>query len=791
MKKTVKSRTSRRGARGPKTQSAKRPGATPTRADMRRRTIFVLGMHRSGTSAVTRVISLLGADLPRNPMEANPANAAGYFESNDLMIVHDQLLKSAGSDWQDWRAFNPDWYTSPAAPAFKERVLGVLRNDYSQSRLFVIKDPRVCRFFPFWREVIEEFGVVPAVAIPVRNPLEVMASLRQRDGLPLAKAALLWLRHVIDAERTSRDLPRAFVAYDALLSDWQGVVASLGAGLGVSWPRRGAATDLEIEKFLATQLRHHVATPESLATKAEIVDWVKDAYAALVQLSLTPEHRASKARLDRVGAEFDKASAAFGVALAESERDIIQHEAESAELRTHAGALEQRVAAAAKLTAELDSAGAALAAERQAAAEQAARLAAIERDRALAEAGHAEAVEEARRSRAERDALKEVLEHAQRTLSSERQRAAEQADQFAELARERERAEASRAAAVEDVRQLRTELGVQARIAAEQSGMIGHLQATQARAEQESAALGRRIEELEQALLQEAEARRTAASSVVELEAEVARLAGENSGLAAQLGERASASAAKRAAAHQNELSEAMRRAAEMEASYHCANSELLAIKRTPVWGLLAPVRRISANTTTRANRRLIARSGLFDRDWYVTHYPEIDASASDPVLDYLQWGAAKRRDPSPLFLGAWYLEQYPDVRATGMNPLVHFLRHGAREGRNPSPLFETEWYRARYPDVRASGINPLVHYVKHGGAEGRDPGPFFDTEWYLAEHPDVKALGFNPLAHYLEYGMAEGRRSNRAGKGPPSSHAGTPTWHTDVACCVAASRRG
>jgi hypothetical protein len=321
--------------------------------------------------------------------------------------------------------------------------------------------------------------------------------------------------------------------------------------------------------------------------------------------------------------------------------------------------------------------------------------------------------------------------------------------------------------------------------------MIGHLQATQARAEQESAALGRRIEELEQALLQEAEARRTAASSVVELEAEVARLAGENSGLAAQLGERASASAAKRAAAHQNELSEAMRRAAEMEASYHCANSELLAIKRTPVWGLLAPVRRISANTTTRANRRLIARSGLFDRDWYVTHYPEIDASASDPVLDYLQWGAAKRRDPSPLFLGAWYLEQYPDVRATGMNPLVHFLRHGAREGRNPSPLFETEWYRARYPDVRASGINPLVHYVKHGGAEGRDPGPFFDTEWYLAEHPDVKALGFNPLAHYLEYGMAEGRRSNRAGKGPPSSHAGTPTWHTDVACCVAASRRG
>jgi O-antigen biosynthesis protein len=334
--------------------------------------------------------------------------------------------------------------------------------------------------------------------------------------------------------------------------------------------------------------------------------------------------------------------------------------------------------------------------------------------------------------------------------------------------------------AVEDVRRLRAELGAQARIAAEQSRLIDHFEAVQARAVHECAALGHRIEELE---------------------AEVARLAGENSGLAAQLEERrartarlesdvnamtrivetSGGSAAARAAVLQDELSAAVRRAAEMEASYHRANSELVAIKRTPGWGLLAPLRRISASAAKRANRRLIARSGLFDRDWYAMNCPESDASASDPLLDYLQHGVAEGRDPSPLFAGSWYLEQYPDVRAVGMNPLVHFLRYGAREGRNPSPLFETEWYCARYPDVRASGINPLVHYVKHGAAEGRDPGPCFDTTWYLAEHPDVKALGFNPLAHYLEYGRVEGRRPNPTGRRPPFSHAGMPRWQTDV----------
>jgi Glycosyl transferase family 2 len=321
--------------------------------------------------------------------------------------------------------------------------------------------------------------------------------------------------------------------------------------------------------------------------------------------------------------------------------------------------------------------------------------------------------------------------------------------------------------AVEDVRRLRAELGNQARIVAGQSRMIGRFQAMQAHAEHERAEFARRIEELE---------------------AEVSRLTCDNSSLATQLELRTTrtarleadiaavtrivatsgAAAAARAGALQNELSAAVRRAAEMEASCHRANSELLAIKRSLGWRLLAPVRQIRGRVDTRANRRLIARSGLFDRDWYVTNCPDSDGAASDPLLDYLQRGAARGRDPSPLFSGGWYLEQYPDVRATGMNPLVHFLRYGAREGRNPSPFFETEWYCARYPDVRASGMNPLVHYLRYGAAEGRDPGSCFETTWYLATHPDVKALGFNPLAHYLEYGRLEGRRPNSTGRRPP-----------------------
>jgi hypothetical protein len=302
-------------------------------------------MHRSGTSALTRVISLLGADLPQDLIPPNVANEAGFWESHGLMVIHDELLTSAGSCWDDWRPLNSDWYRSPAAPVFQRRVLSVLRNHYANSKLFIIKDPRVCRFWPFYRGIIDEFGARPSVVIPIRNPLEVMASLRHRDRFVSAKTFLLWLRHTLDAEKATRDLPRAIVSYDALLSNWRGVVSRMSSALDLSWPRLGDLAALEIEEFLTTQLRHHIVLPEQLGDRAEVVDWVKDAYAAFVKLCSTPEHGPSLARLDQVGREFEKACSAFGLVLIEGESERAKCERENAQLRVDSVDLRQRLSA--------------------------------------------------------------------------------------------------------------------------------------------------------------------------------------------------------------------------------------------------------------------------------------------------------------------------------------------------------------------------------------------------------------------------------------------------------------
>ncbi len=92
----------------------------------------------------------------------------------------------------------------------------------------------------------------------MRHPLEVAASLEKRNGMPIGAGLLLWLRHVLEAEARSRDLPRAVVHYDRLLEDWRPVAAELAARFGAALPARpGDETAAQIDGFLNKDLRHH------------------------------------------------------------------------------------------------------------------------------------------------------------------------------------------------------------------------------------------------------------------------------------------------------------------------------------------------------------------------------------------------------------------------------------------------------------------------------------------------------------------------------------------------------
>ncbi len=111
-----------------------------TRASIKGKKIAILiaGMHRSGTSVLTRTLNLLGCDLPKTP-----SNDPEHWESKVIMNLNDEILASSGSAWHDWGAFNPGWYASPVIDEFRERAQAALESEFGASRLFVLKDPRI------------------------------------------------------------------------------------------------------------------------------------------------------------------------------------------------------------------------------------------------------------------------------------------------------------------------------------------------------------------------------------------------------------------------------------------------------------------------------------------------------------------------------------------------------------------------------------------------------------------------------------------------------------------------
>ena len=235
-----------------------------------RKVILVLGMHRSGTSAVTRCLNLLGAEVGSKLLPPAEDNRSGFWEHADVVAIHEELLKDLGRVWHDARVLPEGWLLTAAARKARGKLARLMASEFDASALCAVKDPRLCRFVPLWREVLFESGLDAAALLVVRHPAEVARSLNARDGLRCETTCLNWLEHFAEAETATRGMPRSLLAYDELLADWRNAFARAGRALHVEWPVPIEHAHPAIDAFLDRTERHHVfsngfcATPEVL-----------------------------------------------------------------------------------------------------------------------------------------------------------------------------------------------------------------------------------------------------------------------------------------------------------------------------------------------------------------------------------------------------------------------------------------------------------------------------------------------------------------------------------------------
>ena len=228
--------------------------------------IVVLGMHRSGTSALARVLNLAGAYFGAEGVAtpANVENRKGFWEREDVRALNDAALHSLRCDWDAVANFDIAAIARQELAALKSGAADIVAK-LDAHRPWFVKEPRLCLLLPIWRPSLE----FPVCVHIYRNPLEVARSLKARNDMPIPVGLALWEAYNVAAFDAAAGLPRLVVSYHDLMHEPLAVTARACAALSNhgGYPLRQPAGD-ELAAFLSARLHHQRASASALRAAA-------------------------------------------------------------------------------------------------------------------------------------------------------------------------------------------------------------------------------------------------------------------------------------------------------------------------------------------------------------------------------------------------------------------------------------------------------------------------------------------------------------------------------------------
>lgn len=663
--------------------------------------LLVTGMHCGGGAIMASVLHLLGADLPRTmPADGDLTNSsAAGSEQIAFAALNDEILASAGTGWQYADPVNPDWYASPRFAGFKARATALLDAEFQGSSFFVLNDPRIAKLLPFWQDVLNECNVRVAIVALYREPEDVVRDLQSACSLHPDIARLLWLRNHLEAERATRGMARSHVQLSSLLDEPEPVIAAIANAAGVTWPASSTRIHNEIGRLLAS---HSTGRPGRLPRSGD--DWFGTAWSVFRAWAVSGETPDGQAQLDRIHSAFDDAMDHLGQPL-----DA---------MITLADELHRHQQSVADLQAQID------------------RSAAQPRPQGLSEEDAA--LHE--RHKAEIAALSTALQHAQdeHAAIAEAARADEArriedrwARVFSANQLARERLDEQNGAFQRSILHLTEELeGLRTRLAESDAQIARQQVLTIAEAVKIAPDHAQKVTKLRDTIRKRDE-------TVLKLRKSLESRSAKMEELRSTLAARETALAQLRDSGERHAISIADGRDARLAHS----RPAIIANALSPRTWFSPKIRRAAAQH--RRARDIVGQSGMFDADWYSTHYPDVVAAGLDPLDHFIRSGGGERRHPSAHFNTKWYLDQYPDVREAGLNPLLHYLEHGREEGRLVRPVGKSAPDRTLLSAPAPAGVVVKTELVRPKAAAAPTE---FEATW------QARTTGWSELATPLAH---------------------------------------
>lgn len=247
--------------------------------------IVVLGMHRSGTSVVTRGLQVMGVDLGNKlmpPVDGN--NKKGFWEDMDIYSLNIEMLDSINSDWHYLTPIQHDEVNTLRKKGYIRQAVKLVKEKTSGIPVFGFKDPRVTRLLPFWNEVFIQSRLNVSYVLTLRHPLSVCKSLQKRDGFDLEKGCLLWVEHMISSFTGTEGKNRILVDYDRLMASPEAQLKRIAKALQLQ------IDSFELEKFktefLDPELQHSVFQLNDLMVNEAISPLAQEIYSESLKAAI-------------------------------------------------------------------------------------------------------------------------------------------------------------------------------------------------------------------------------------------------------------------------------------------------------------------------------------------------------------------------------------------------------------------------------------------------------------------------------------------------------------------------
>lgn len=278
------------------------------------RLFVILGMHRSGTSAVTRALLAMNVSLGTNLMFHLPEiNARGFWEDLDINKMNEEMLAALGISWHHLSVIQNEHTEILRDLGFVERAKDLLRLKICEAKngVFGFKDPRTAKLLSFWKEVFANEFYDVAYILPLRNPLSVVKSLEKRDSFESTKSYLLWLSYVITSLIESQGTQRLLLDFDELL-DSPASVLNISKKFNLTINEN--ALQEYLSDFLDKDLRHTQYSIADLSNDPNCPELVKQTQELLGEI-LTGARQLDAPETDlaigHLGAELKKMSPIF------------------------------------------------------------------------------------------------------------------------------------------------------------------------------------------------------------------------------------------------------------------------------------------------------------------------------------------------------------------------------------------------------------------------------------------------------------------------------------------------